>query len=92
MQQAGMQKTERAVIYKDLFVSLLDRRDTDVNLQDSSGRSALMVASVLGHFDVVSLLLRNKACDANLVSQNGDIAHSLAISSGNVRVVQLLEL
>jgi ankyrin repeat protein len=83
-----------------LVSSLLHLRHTDINSQDSSGRSALMIASALGSVSVVKLLLSsrckapfrpNNVCDPDLVSHNGDTAHSLALSSGHMRIVRLLE-
>jgi ankyrin repeat protein len=71
------------------LVALL--RNTDVNLQDSSGRSALMVAVALGSAPMVRRLLQVEGCDPNLASPNGDTAHSLALSSGNTEIVHLLK-
>jgi ankyrin repeat protein len=89
--QALIQTTKRAFEYKELVALLLRRPDINVNLQDSSGRSALMIASALGSVDVVKLLLQVEGCDPNLVSPNGDTVHSLAHGSGNLKVVRLLE-
>jgi ankyrin repeat protein len=36
-------------------------------------------------------LLRVEGCDLTLVSHNGDTAHSLALGSGHMEVVRLLE-
>jgi ankyrin repeat protein len=51
----------------------------------------LMIASTLGSIDLVNLLLRVEGCDLTLVSHNGDTAHSLALGSGHMEVVRLLE-
>jgi ankyrin repeat protein len=88
MQQADVETRE---FEQGRFVTLLLRYGADVNLQDSSGRSALMIASTLGSIDLVNLLLRVEGCDLTLVSHNGDTAHSLALGSGHMEVVRLLE-
>jgi ankyrin repeat protein len=87
-QQAALQMVESE---QERLVTLLLRNGADVNLQDSSGRSALMIASALGSFDIVEILLGVGGCDLNLVSHNGDTAHSLALGSGHMEVVRLLE-
>jgi ankyrin repeat protein len=91
MKQAHMQTTKRALEYRELIALLLRRRNINVNMQDGSGRSALLIASALGLADVVKLLLRAKGCAPGLPSQNGDTSHSLALSSGHKDVVRLFE-
>jgi ankyrin repeat protein len=87
-QQAHVQMRE---LEHRILVHLLLRYGTDVNLQDGSGRSALMITSALGSVDLVNHLLVDKGCDPNLVSYNGDTAHSLALNTGHMEIVRLLE-
>jgi ankyrin repeat protein len=70
---------------------LLHHPVTDTNLQDSSGRSALMIACALGLTDIVQFLIWNKRCDRNIVSPNGDTAYSLALSSGYTKIADYVE-
>lgn len=70
---------------------LLNRHGTDVNMQDSSGRSALMIACLLGSIGLVDELLGCRRCDYDQVSKSGDTAHSLALGSGHMEIIRLLE-
>jgi hypothetical protein len=92
MEQAKVRRREQGEYEQERLVALLlRRRDTDVNLQDASCRSALMIASTLGSVNLVKRLLRIKGCDRNLVAYNGDTARGLALISGHMEIVRLLE-
>ena len=90
MQQRNLQASKDAVEYDRLIILLLKRPDLDVNLQDRSGMSALMVASFRGSALVVKVLLGSMRCDPDLVSQDGDTARNLALTSGHTEIVRLL--
>ena len=41
---------------KDVVKLLLDHSDIDLNAEDNTGRTALMIASQRGHQDIVQML------------------------------------
>jgi len=50
-----------------------------------------MVASAIDSIDMVRRLLLVEGCDPNLVSPNGETAHSLANGPDHMEIVRLLE-
>lgn len=86
-----MQARKDATEYDRLIILLLEFPDIDINKQDYSGKSALMIASARGSKHVVKVLLGTEGCDPNLVSRDGDTAHSLALSSGHMEIADLLK-
>ena len=73
----------------DEVKNILNTTLVDINYKDSDGWSFLMLASALGHLNVVELLLDN---DANINEKNDSGRSSLMISSmqGHLDVVELL--
>ena len=47
---------------------LLLRKGADINRKDKDGKTALMIATVNGHYDLVEALLENKA-DITIVNE-----------------------
>lgn len=71
-------------IMAEQFISL----GAEINKQDSTGTTALMVASQGGHKSVVQLLLKWSA-DINLGNNTGQTALMFASSEGYVEIVEL---
>jgi len=80
------------------IVRFLIEKKVDVNHVDTHGRTALMMASLVGlgtaenigdYFEIVKILIENKA-DVNKVDQYGDTALSLAVEQQSAEVVELL--
>ena len=70
---------------------LLGRKDTDVNLCNRSGSSALMVAVQNGYSETAKLLLDHGA-QPNLQNSNGDTALMMASQGGHTKCVEQLLL
>src|SRR5262245_38827193 len=69
----------------------LDTNYADVNARERLyGRTALIVAAIEGHLDVVRMLVE-AGSDLNIVDAEGSTALSLARSYGNLDVAALLE-
>ena len=68
---------------------ILLKKKTDPNLQDNNGETALMVASVNGHHQVVKLLLKEKA-DPNIEHNDGWTALMAASENGHQQMVEIL--
>lgn len=63
----------------------------DVNIQDKrDGYTALIVASIKAHWDVVRVLLKHPNIDANLRCHDGYTALIMASKNGHVGVVRVL--
>lgn len=63
----------------------------DLNLQDSSGATALMWASYRGYVDGVKILLQTKRVDLNLRNRGGYTALMLAKFNNHSQIVELLK-
>ncbi|KAJ7332648.1 hypothetical protein JRQ81_014828 [Phrynocephalus forsythii] len=63
----------------------------DINLQDDSGLSPLMVASQYGNVEIVKLLLAHPGCDATLTDKAGNSALSLALKSAHTEIAECLQ-
>ena len=77
----------------ELAKLLLDKKlekKADINLEDSSGRTALHLAAENGNLEVAELLLENKA-DINLQDSFDKTALDVANRKGNVKIMHLLE-
>ena len=75
----------------DEFTSFMDevRNRQLINMPDSSGSTALMVASYKEHRDIVNFLLREGA-DIDKKNNNGTTALMAAVGQSNEEVVQIL--
>jgi len=72
-----------------IFKLILNHKDVDVNVYDSTGTTALMYASLVGNIDIVSKLIDIKA-DVNAKHVRGNTVLHYAVSSENVNIVQSL--
>lgn len=70
----------------DLFYAemLAEFKDTDVNIQDRQGRTALHWASVEGHADMVRVCLSVPECDIGLKDNKGFTAFDLSLSGTEI--------
>ena len=89
-QQGSMEKLMEAVERGDAAetASYL-ARGLDPNTSDAKGQTILMVASRLGHIEVVKALLSRRA-DPNRQTAHGDTALMVASLAGQLEVVKLL--
>ena len=72
-------------------VRLLVRHGCDVNAQDQTGRTSLMLACQdKEKADVVAVLAKSRDLDPNMQDLNGNSALHLAVESGNVAAIRLL--
>jgi ankyrin repeat protein len=62
------------------IAKLLLKSGADVNLQNLDGKTALMIASQIGHYEMVKLLLNFKA-DITIVDNNNNSAIDYALNS-----------
>ncbi|KAL8178552.1 UNVERIFIED_CONTAM: KN motif and ankyrin repeat domain-containing protein 4 [Gekko kuhli] len=63
----------------------------DVNLQDDSGLSPLMVACQYGNIEIVKLLLFHPSCNTELTDKAGNSALSIALKSAHVEIAEFLQ-
>ena len=70
-------------------VKLLLKENTDVNIRNEDGWTALMLASHNGHMQVIEVLLKENA-DVNIQSEKGMTALMLASRYGHTQIVELL--
>jgi ankyrin repeat protein len=66
---------------------LLKDEKVDTNLEDANGQTALTMASMNGHAEVVAELLRHDMVHINHQSRNGNTALKLAAFNGHVDTV-----
>ena len=71
----------------DRSVNELLAAGADVNYQNNEGQTALMIASLLGHTELVKELLASNA-DPNIPDNDGNVA--LTFAEGNPKIVELL--
>ena len=71
---------------------LLLNNHADINIQDCHGRTALMISSISGHYEMVQTLLTcsKHAIKVDLTDNFGYSAVTLACLSGNIDIVKLL--
>ncbi|XP_036364630.1 fibronectin type 3 and ankyrin repeat domains 1 protein isoform X1 [Octopus sinensis] len=62
-----------------IVAMVLIRNGADVNLQDSDGKTCLMIAVVNGHQQLVEVLLENNA-DISILNKSGRTAYEMAVS------------
>ena len=68
---------------------LLIEHGVDVNIKDTNGDTALILAADKGHTEIVQLLL-DRGADVTDKNQNGKTALLLAAMSGHTNIAQLL--
>ena len=68
---------------------LIIRNKIDINITNQEGRTALMIASLEGHVDIVILLLDNGA-SVNMQDKNGWSALMYASYVGSIDVIKVL--
>ena len=68
---------------------LLDHTTCDVNHQNAAGQTALMMASLFGREEIITLLLAHGA-KPGIIDQRGNSAASLAKAQGLDKVVKML--
>lgn len=76
-----------------LFAEVLSQRETDVNARDESGRTALWIASLEGHAEIVKLLLEQDIHELDVYCFDHDYGFNalhLAASWGHTDVVKHL--
>ncbi|XP_062994169.1 KN motif and ankyrin repeat domain-containing protein 4 isoform X2 [Elgaria multicarinata webbii] len=74
---------------EDMVKSLLSC-GADINLQDDTGLSPLMVACQYGNIEIVKLLLTHPGCDTTLIDKAGNSALSMALKSAHVEIAEFL--
>ena len=62
----------------------------DLNMSDSYGQTALMMACSNGQKDVVKLLLNHPKIDLNARTNDGSTAHIIACGNGQKDIAELL--
>ncbi len=75
---------------RDLADVLLNSADVNVDAQDLSGNTILMLASYYGHLELVQLILSRGAAP-NLQDKQGRTALQRARDLGHLEVVELLK-
>ena len=80
---------DHSLVCKLLLRGKYKGRGANINLQGADGQTPLMDASMLGHFDVLRLLL-SRGADQGLQSDDGSTALHLAVASGDAAVVKRL--
>jgi len=69
---------------------LLLERGADINAATRAGQTALVVAVINGHTEVVKLLLDNKA-DPMVMDETGKMAVDYAIAAKRADLIELLK-
>ena len=71
------------------LIGFLAKSQTDINLSDQSGKTALMVAAKAGESELVKQLL-DKGAQADKTNNNGGSAVMFASIKGDLKTIQLL--
>ncbi len=71
------------------FLTLLLDRGTYIDYKDETGRTVLMVATMLGHIETVRILI-NRGADINAKDEQGKTALMKAAIAGRIETVRLL--
>lgn len=66
---------------------ILSHPYTNINLKDQDGFTALFLASHLGLYNIVEMLLEQKEIDADLTDNHGDTAETIVIKSYNISCI-----
>jgi ankyrin repeat protein len=72
---------------------MLLEKGADVNAMNKGGFTALHMASLMGHEDIVAILLEKgleKGADVNAENKSGDTALILASKNGHPKIVKLI--
>lgn len=72
------------------YINILFGEDIDINIQDLSGRTLLMLASMYGFVDIAEFLLEHDA-DPNLKDKKGETAMMKALKNSHRNIVELLK-
>ncbi|XP_046348413.2 serine/threonine-protein phosphatase 6 regulatory ankyrin repeat subunit A-like [Haliotis rufescens] len=75
----------------DMVKHILYKYHVNLNITNQYGRTAVMIASRMGHLGVVDLLVRRGA-DVSLVNHNGDNLLHVACSGGHLEMVEYVVL
>ncbi len=73
---------------REEIFNLIMNRKPDVNIQDSSGRTALAHACIAEKLDIIQGLSLRHDCSPNIADNYGNSALTFTVRSGNVKVVQ----
>jgi len=84
-----MKKEEKGDNMDDIIIALLKGRQTDINLSNKKGETALMAATSTGRINAMNALIR-KGADVNHASISGITALHLAVIRMNMAAVKLL--
>jgi len=77
---------------KDKLLNLIERLPPEnVNTQNNSGSTALMIASINGYSKIVKLLLEKEGIDVNIQNKYGSTALTEAYRHDRTEIVELLE-
>ena len=76
--------------HTEIVKLLLERPETDVNLQNHWGNTALMFASYEGYTEIVKMLLERPKIDVNLQNSDGNTALIKASKWGHTEIVRML--
>ena len=74
----------------ELVEALLNREDADINAKDASGRTALMLAVMMGHVKVVKSLLKHSGIDLSIADDEDNGILFYAAKHGRIRVLKAL--
>lgn len=74
--------------YNNSLLGLFDMEE-DIKYDDSSNKTALMIACEIGHYDIVKLFLENCG-DIDMVDNFGNTAIMYALKNENIGIVNLL--
>ncbi|KAF4744463.1 hypothetical protein FOZ63_003829 [Perkinsus olseni] len=69
-------------------VQVLTRMGCNVNAQDSSGRTAFLVACAKDNIDIAKDLFHRASCDPDIADDGGFTGFALAVVFGNVEIVR----
>ena len=81
-------KDDNTTDYNNSLLGLFDMEE-DIKYDDSSNKTALMIACENGHYDIVRVLLDNIG-NINMVDNFGNTAIMYALKNENLRIVNLL--
>ncbi|AIF81164.1 hypothetical protein I862_03005 [endosymbiont of Acanthamoeba sp. UWC8] len=74
-----------------LFVEILKKNDTNINIQNRDGDTTLIIAARKGNTKAVEMLFKYKPdIDINIINKLGDDAFISAILSGEIGTVKLI--
>jgi len=77
-------------MYSEVYKNMIEKEKINKNEANDYGKTALMLAAEEGYYDVVQLLLKNKASCA-LKDKDGYTAFTHAVKNSHFEVAELLE-